>query len=178
MGTSTQIDKLVRKSLFVLLAPIAGFAPINASHAFSGYPTQVQAACASLGRTIAAPACAACHVPPGETKVLTAAGAAYLATGSVSQLCPAPTATPTMMPTATPTKVPTATPTMTPTATPTMQPTEMPTATPTMMPTATPTMRPTPPVVRPPHRGEREHEGDDDRYEATSVKHRDGSHDD
>ena len=41
-----------------------------------------------------------------------------------------------------------------------------------------PTIMPTPPVVRPPRHTEREREGDDDRYETSRVKQRDGRHDD
>ena len=196
MGTSTKIDKLVRKSLFVLFAPVAAIAPINASHAFSSYPASVQTACGNMGRPMATPPdCAVCHVPPGQTTNLTAAGQAYKSSGSVTMICPAAAPTPTVKPTpsATPTATPTVrpTPSATPTATPTVRPTPSatPTATPTVRPTTTPTVMPTPPVVRPPHRGEREHEGierehasDDVGIESTSattpVKRRRGRHDD
>ena len=168
MGTSTKIDKLVRKSLFVLFAPVAAIAPINASHAFSSYPASVQTACGNMGRPMATPPdCAVCHVPPGQTTNLTAAGQAYKSSGSVTMICPAAAPTPTVKPT----------------------PSATPTATPTVRPTTTPTVMPTPPVVRPPHRGEREHEGierehasDDVGIESTSattpVKRRRGRHDD
>ena len=64
MGTDRQKLKFASKTLFILLAPVAALAPISASYAYNNYPAAVVTACSNMGRTIAQPACSACHNDP------------------------------------------------------------------------------------------------------------------
>ena len=135
MGTVKPLHKFVSKTLFLLLAPVATLAPINASHAQSSYPVNIATTCANLGRPIAPLACAACHgsINSPSATDLNAVGTMYKSTRDATLFCPAP-----VTPTPTVTPRPTATPTPTPFVTPT----------PTVKPTPVPTIRPT----RRPHR--------------------------